>query len=154
MSTFLHDVVVVGDELEVRGPIGGWFVWDGDAPALLVGGGSGLVPLMAMLRLARDDGHDRTSCPPRRLGAHARRPLLRRRAPRPRDDRRLHARGRAGVGPPRRPPHPADLATHLHADVTVYVCGSAPFAEAVGDLVLGLGVDPSRVRVERFGPSA
>ena len=39
VSTFLHDVVVVGDELEVRGPIGGWFVWDGDTPALLVGGG-------------------------------------------------------------------------------------------------------------------
>ena len=37
VSTFLHDVVVVGDELEVRGPIGGWFVWRGDAPALLVG---------------------------------------------------------------------------------------------------------------------
>ena len=53
VSTFLHDDVIVGDELEVRGPIGGWFVWDGDSPALLVGGGSGIVPLMAMLRLAR-----------------------------------------------------------------------------------------------------
>src|SRR5258708_35769224 len=49
VSTFLHDDVVVGDELEVRGPIGGWFVWPGDAPALLIGGGSGVVPLMAML---------------------------------------------------------------------------------------------------------
>ena len=56
VSTFLHDVVEVGDELEVRGPIGGWFVWDGDAPALLVGGGSGVVPLMAMLRLAARTG--------------------------------------------------------------------------------------------------
>ncbi len=55
VSTFLHDEVVVGDELEVRGPIGGWFVWDGASPALLVGGGSGVVPLMAMLRLARRD---------------------------------------------------------------------------------------------------
>src|SRR5262249_57507838 len=53
VSTFLHDVVERGDELEVRGPIGGWFVWNGDSPALLVGGGSGVVPLMAMLRLAR-----------------------------------------------------------------------------------------------------
>src|SRR2546429_6772385 len=52
VSTFLHDVVVPGDELEVRGPIGGWFVWDAETPALLVGGGSGVVPLMAMLRLA------------------------------------------------------------------------------------------------------
>ena len=55
VSGFLHDVVVVGDELEVRGPIGGWFVWD-DGPALLVGGGSGLVPLMSMLRSARATG--------------------------------------------------------------------------------------------------
>ena len=52
VSSFLHDDVVAGDRLEVRGPIGGWFVWRGDTPALLVGGGSGLVPLMAMLRLA------------------------------------------------------------------------------------------------------
>ena len=50
---FLHDEVEPGDELEVRGPIGGWFVWAGDTPALLIGGGSGVVPLMAMLRLAR-----------------------------------------------------------------------------------------------------
>ena len=56
VSTFLHEVVEVGDELEVRGPLGGFFVWDGTSPALLVGGGSGLVPLMAMLRLARRSG--------------------------------------------------------------------------------------------------
>ena len=53
VSSFLDDEVVPGDQLEVRGPIGGWFVWRGDTPALLVGGGSGVVPLMAMLRLAR-----------------------------------------------------------------------------------------------------
>ena len=53
VSTFLHDGLEPGDELEVRGPIGGWFVWDGDTPAVMVGGGSGVVPLMAMLRLAR-----------------------------------------------------------------------------------------------------
>ena len=53
VSGFLHDVVEPGDELEVRGPIGGFFVWTGDTPALLVGGGSGVVPLMAMLRHAR-----------------------------------------------------------------------------------------------------
>ena len=56
VSSFLHDEVVVGDELEVRGPIGGWFVWRGDTPALLLGGGSGVVPLMAMLRLAHPTG--------------------------------------------------------------------------------------------------
>src|SRR2546426_8565974 len=56
VSTFLHDEVMPGDALEVRGPIGGWFVWRGDTPALLVGGGSGVVPLMAMLRLSRRAG--------------------------------------------------------------------------------------------------
>src|SRR4051812_42316208 len=58
VSTYLHEVVAVGDELEVRGPIGRWFVWNGDSPALLVGGGSGVVPLMAMLRLARRTGRE------------------------------------------------------------------------------------------------
>ena len=56
VSEFVHDVVLPGDELEVRGPIGGFFAWAGDSPALLVGGGSGVVPLMAMLRLARRTG--------------------------------------------------------------------------------------------------
>ena len=57
VSSFLHDVVVPGDNLDVRGPVGRWFVWRGDTPALLVGGGSGVVPLMSMLRLARRTGH-------------------------------------------------------------------------------------------------
>ena len=56
VSTFLADVVRPGDELQVRGPIGGWFVWDGVSPALGVGGGTGVVPLVAMARLARDLG--------------------------------------------------------------------------------------------------
>src|SRR6202012_383254 len=53
VSSFLHDVVAVGDELQVRGPIGGWFVWRGDTPAVLVGRGYGAGALLAMLRLAR-----------------------------------------------------------------------------------------------------
>src|SRR3712207_2126521 len=56
VSTFLADVVEPGDELEVRGPIGGWFVWDGGTPALLLGGGYGVVPFIAMLRHARAVG--------------------------------------------------------------------------------------------------
>ena len=56
VSEFVHDVVAPGDELEVRGPIGGFFVWRGDTRALLIGGGSGVVPLMAMLRQGRRDG--------------------------------------------------------------------------------------------------
>jgi ferredoxin-NADP reductase len=56
VSSFLHDIAEIGDEIEVRGPIGRWFVWEADTPALLIGGGSGVVPLMSMLRLARRIG--------------------------------------------------------------------------------------------------
>ena len=52
VSSYLHDVLMVGDQLEVRGPIGGYFVWEASqgGPLLLVAGGSGIVPLMAMIR--------------------------------------------------------------------------------------------------------
>jgi len=56
VSGYLHEVVEPGDELDVRGPVGGFFAWDGAGPVLLVAGGSGIVPLMAMLRLARSTG--------------------------------------------------------------------------------------------------
>src|SRR3712207_3892218 len=56
VSGYLADVAEPGDEIEVRGPIGGWFVWDGERPALLVGGGTGVVPLVSMLRTARELG--------------------------------------------------------------------------------------------------
>jgi ferredoxin-NADP reductase len=61
VSPFLADMVAPGDMLQVRGPIGGWFVWDGESPALLVGGGAGVVPFLAMLRHARTLG--RTDLP-------------------------------------------------------------------------------------------
>ena len=53
VSPYFHDVVVEGDQVEVRGPFASYFVWRGEEPALLVGGGSGVVPLMAMLRHRR-----------------------------------------------------------------------------------------------------
>src|SRR5438093_12480682 len=60
VSPFLHDVVVPGDRLEVRGPIGGYFVWGASlgGPLLLVAGGSGVVPLMAMIRHRERSGRD------------------------------------------------------------------------------------------------
>lgn len=66
VSPYMHDVVVVGDKVEVRGPIGGYFVWDASMnnPLLLIGGGSGVVPLMAMIR---DRAAAKSSVPTRLL---------------------------------------------------------------------------------------
>jgi ferredoxin-NADP reductase len=159
VSTFLHDVVEVGDELEVRGPIGGWFTWDGDAPALALGGGAGLVPLMSMLRLARARGvGDRF-----RLLVSVRSPadllyadelpgaevtvLYTRAAP----DGWPRAAGRLAL---------ADLAEladlaglSADGDLTAYVCGSSGFVEAASHLLLDIGLQADQVRIERFGPT-
>ena len=154
VSTFLHDVVEPGDELEVRGPLGGLFVWDGATPALLVGGGSGVVPLMAMLRLARRTGPDRPR-PPGRVRPQPRRPAATPPScPGPETTvvySRVAAAGvdRAAGPPDRRRPARSPLAP----DTTAYVCGSAGFCNAAGDLLVGLGVPVERIRVERFGPT-
>jgi ferredoxin-NADP reductase len=159
VSTFLHDVLEVGDTVEVRGPIGGWFVWRGDAPALLVGGGSGLVPLVAMWRLAAAAGAaDRL-----RLLASVRRAddLIGRADLLDADGR---ARPGAAIAYTREAPpgsiRPAgrltadDLRPLRRADDTVFVCGSAGFADHVTHLLAELAVPLDRIRVERFGPSA
>ncbi len=152
VSSFLHDVVVVGDELEVRGPIGGFFVWEPPARALGIGGGSGVVPLMSMLRHARAagvvdafhllasvrapaelyyplelSGPDTTVVFTREAPPAARRPVGRLRAD--------------------------DLAPLLDDGLSVYVCGSAGFAEAASQRCVELGVPVDHIRVERFGPS-
>ncbi|MGR7025512.1 FAD-binding oxidoreductase [Geodermatophilus sp. URMC 62] len=150
VSGYLADVVEPGDVLEVRGPIGGWFVWDGEDPALLVGGGSGVVPLVAMLRTARDLG--RTDL--LRIAVAARtRALL------PYADELAAAgallalsREPSGIRPGGRLTA-ADLVPLVEPGQTAFVCGSAAFAEAASGLVVELGVAPADVRVERFGPS-
>jgi ferredoxin-NADP reductase len=144
VSTYLHDELAVGDEVEVRGPIGGWFVWDGASPALLIGGGSGVVPLMSMLRLARATG----------AVAHL---VVSHRTP---DDAiyadelvgddvtviytRVRPVGRMTVD---------DLRPRLQPEATVFICGSAPFANAATELVMALDVVADRIRIERFGPT-
>jgi ferredoxin-NADP reductase len=152
VSTFLHDEAVVGDELEVRGPIGGWFIWTADRPALLIGGGSGVVPLMAMLRYARRQGHTDLL----RLVVSVRRPedlYYPHELPGPQSTV-VYTRG-APAGPGRPPGRmtPADLEPLLLPDATVYICGSSPFADAATDAATSIGVPVERIRIERFGPT-
>jgi ferredoxin-NADP reductase len=152
VSGYLHEVVGPGDRLEVRGPIGGWFVWPGDAPALLVGGGSGIVPLMSMLRLARAGGRSDLV----RLAVSVRRPAdlyYRDELPGPEVTVVYTREAPPGAGRAAARLGAADLAPLVVEGTTAYVCGSAGFAEAAGNLLVGLGVPPGSIRVERFGPS-
>jgi ferredoxin-NADP reductase len=154
VSPYLHDVIKVGDEFEVRGPFGGWFIWRGDTPVLLVGGGSGVVPLMAMRRYWARIGRP----VPLRLVVSVRSPedlyyadeygdestvVYSRRAPA--DALRPAGRLAEDVLQP--------LIAELPAGTVAYVCGSAGFAEHASQLLVSLGVDRTAVRVERFGPS-
>ena len=150
VSGYLADVVEPGDELDLHGPIGGWFVWNGERPAVGVAGGTGVVPLVAMLRHAVDLGHPelvrlvvstRTLAETpyaEELAAHL--VLTSREAHAGRPARRLGA---------------DDLVPLVDAGrgTRYFVCGSAGFAEAASQLLVRLGVAASDVRVERFGPT-
>jgi ferredoxin-NADP reductase len=164
VSPFLHDVVVPSDRLEVRGPIGGYFVWEAalGGPLLLVGGGSGVVPLMAMIRhreRARSDVPTRLLLSSRsaeeiiyrneldRLagagdGLEIIETLTRSQPPgwtgydRRIDDRML-----------------AEVLSPLGVGSRVYICGPTALVEVAANALVGLGLPPDRVRTERFGPS-
>ena len=157
VSPYLVDDVQAGDQLELRGPIGGWFVWTAEkgGPLFLVAGGSGLVPLRSMLRHRARAGSDAEA----RLLLSARRPedvlyaaelpslgaetaiTYTREAPAGwtgyarRVDRDMLAE--AGFEPERRP--------------RIFVCGPTGFVEGVARELVGLGHDASRIRTERFG---
>jgi ferredoxin-NADP reductase len=153
VSTFMHDVAEVGDEIEMRGPIGGWFVWDGTTPALLVGGGSGIVPLMAMLRLARREGRADLL----RLLVSVRTPADLYYAAEVVGPQTSVVYTRSiPAGYARAPARlaPADIPTPIAPGTISYVCGSPAFADAATDVLKEVGVDPQMIRVERFGPSA
>jgi ferredoxin-NADP reductase len=154
VSGFLAEVAEPGDELEVRGPIGGWFAWDGSSPAVGVGGGSGVVPLVAMLRhavhLQRPELF-RLAVSARtwaelpyadelsRYGAFI--ALSREASPTGRTAARLSEAELAGL---------AGLAP---AAGTFFVCGSAGFSDAAGQLLQRAGVPAPAIRVESFGPT-
>jgi len=152
VSSFLHDELIPGDDLEVRGPIGGWFVWRGDTPAHLVGGGSGVVPLMAMLRLARRAG--RTDLV--HLVVSARSPsdlYYADELPGPETTIVYSRVAPPGMARPAGRVNARDIAEGLMAGAVAYVCGAPGFADTATDLLTGAGVPAARIRVERFGPT-
>jgi ferredoxin-NADP reductase len=148
VSGFLHDEVRVDDVLELRGPIGGWFTWTGDVTAVAIGGGTGVVPLVAMLRYAARLGLvDRL-----RVVAVARtlaelpyaQELLAAGAFVALTRENLGARVAA-------PPYPAELAAPARDVDRGYVCGSVGFASYAARLLGEVGVRSDVIRVEQFG---
>jgi ferredoxin-NADP reductase len=151
VSGFLHEAVVPGDRLEIRGPIGAYFTWDAQTPALGIAGGSGVVPVMAMLRTARRlhrrdlirvmvsvRGPDELYYPGELPGPEATVVYTRRSPP---GDRR--PAGRLA---------PGDLATVIRGESQIaYVSGSPAFCDAVAAILGDLQVHAARIRVERFG---
>jgi ferredoxin-NADP reductase len=166
VSPYLVDDLALGDEIELRGPIGGPFTWSSDqgGPLLLIAGGSGLVPLMAMLRHRAAAA----SAVPARLLVSARavsdvlyRGELMRLGDSPgvRICHTLTRRAPEGwTGWTRRVDGAMLTALEAGSDVTaqrprVYICGPTAFVERVADLLVAAGHDPAAIHAERFGPS-
>jgi ferredoxin-NADP reductase len=163
VSPYLTEVLAPGDPLELRGPIGGWFVWRAEdtGPVLLVAGGSGVVPLMAMIR-ARALSGSRT---PFRLVYSVREPetalYASELAERARTDAGLevtYVYTRSTPAGWRMPAGRinADILTAGQAalpGLSVFVCGPTGFVEAAADLLVDAGHEPGTIKTERFGPS-
>jgi ferredoxin-NADP reductase len=164
VSEFLHQVVVPGDRIEVRGPIGGYFVWESalGGPLLLIAGGSGVVPLMAM---ARHRARAQSSVPARLLASS--------RGPdeiiyRDELDRLTAASdGFAAINTLTRQQPPgwtgyarrideamlAEVIAPLGSATRAYACGPTALVEVVANALVRLGLPPDRIRTERFGPT-
>jgi len=157
VSPYLTDVLRPGDELELRGPIGGYFIWEESlgGPVFLVGGGSGVVPLRAMLRhhtAVASDVPARVLISARTLAdviyreeldAFDTHVTLTREWP----DTWTGHRGRVD----RTLLH--ELAWPAADDPLVYVCGPTGFVEAVASTLVEMGYAPGKIRTERFGPT-
>lgn len=164
VSTYMHDVVVVSDQVEVRGPVGGYFVWDAATrdPLLLVAGGSGIVPLMAMIRHRAATG----STVPTRLLYSARTPehviYAQELEARQAGDAGLEvfytftrAQPPGWTGYARRIDQPMldEMVKPLGEATQAFVCGPTLFVEAAADALVQACLAPGRIRTERFGPT-
>ena len=164
VSPYLTQEVAIGDPLEVRGPIGGWFVWrpEQTEPIQLVAGGSGIVPLMAMIRTRAAAGSTATF----RLLYSVREPgevlYL--------DELQALSAENSSVtityaytrsAPKNWPRPPGRIDAVLIANTTwpsklvptCYVCGPTSFVESASRLLTASGYDPDKIRTERFGPT-
>ena len=167
VSPYLTDALGVGDRMELRGPIGGYFVWEPTmrGPLFLVAGGSGIVPLMAMLRTRAAATPAQRAAAPATLLYSSRgwddiyyRDELGRLATDP-DMRVVHTLTRS------RPPGWAGFTRRIDADMLtetaprptldphIYVCGPTALVESAARILVELGHDPARVKTERFGPT-
>jgi ferredoxin-NADP reductase len=160
VSPYLTEELRAGDEIEIRGPIGGYFVWTGDdaaTPLLLVAGGSGVVPFRSILR----HRHNVASAAPVRLLYSARSlpDVIYR-------EELAHADEGVAVIYTLTRQHPPDWTGHTgrigpallsstawpaSAGPLAYVCGPTPFVEAVASGLVGLGYPADRVKTERYG---
>ncbi len=153
VSGHLHDVLQVGDLLEVRGPIGRWFTWTGEEPAVAMAGGSGLVPIISMMRWAiRHDrqgdlrvvavGRTWEQLPyAEELAAYGAFIALT-------QENRIDASGVERVSAP---PYPDEVAPLIDGTTRAYVCGSVGFVGYASRLLGESGVRADSVRVEQFG---
>ena len=164
VSPFLHEVVVPGDRLEVRGAIGGYFVWEAalGGPLFLVAGGSGVVPLMAMLRHRSAAG---VSTPTRLLfsSRHYEEIIYREELDRlaAADDglevvhtlTRSQPEGWTGYQRRIDDRMLSETLTPLGVSARTYICGPTALVETAANSLVRLGLPPDRIRTERFGPT-
>jgi len=164
VSSYMHGVLVPGDFIEVRGPIGGYFVWNAalGGPLLLVAGGSGIAPLMAMLRHRAAAG---TMVPTRLLfssrsleeviylkeleklasthtGLEVFHTLTNAQPP-----------GWAGYARLMDEPMLREVAGPLGPEPRVFICGPTPLVEAAANILVEIGLPPANIKTERFGPT-
>ncbi len=163
VSPYLSEVLQPGDQLELRGPIGGHFTWTADngGPLLLIAGGSGIAPIMSMLRYRKQvdsstpvtvllsfrtwieiifrDELDRLASDP---GVTVALTLT-----------RSQPQGWTGFGRRIDVPMLEDVFGPPVEGALVYICGPTGLVEATADAMVAVGYDPARIRTERFGPS-